>query len=842
MEKKNGYIQLPYGYLENNDNEKINLNLPKNFKKELLFGQLPFVAQLNNPAIENVISGKENDDISIQKFLLATGLLEDTIQNNIDMIVTDNEFNNAGVRRVLDQKYPTIMGKPTATSFIFKDRAKFDIQNPIIGTIYNEILTDKQKENKQLNLIGQAPNIKDLDIKRRLDNLGKFRAGIVDDNDDDDDDDNNNNNNNTPSAPPPSPVFPTPPTTPSYSSVQKFLLGEQLDDKKIATSTPLNVSKTVTFSDTLQKVFPKIKIELIPLNSIAEDDETEDFDITESSLVSNKSEIIDLEFFDSGGNYKKLFENATKNVGILSDSNEKFLKYLSSNFGRFLLTKNKMKIHLESGKIFLEDKSTTENLYDFLKIQQDIEKKELTIDIPVQDDFNTYVREILTEIVDDDYDLQTHSTSKFLFYNFNKIRVHVEGKPPIKIRHSEIIENKVGLKVIQNYNWQYFIETLLEISNNELLLERDEFKDDEAFEDYLIIEKTQEKLKYCKEFYNGVFDDVGYFLQRKIQEIQNHFVEKMEYDLSNHRISNKKLKEIESHVELLMIFSDFYFKTGRFPGAFELINVPPGVNPPFIEKHDRISPFLINEKFKNTSCYGLASLQFISALHVFFGGEKNLSKDVMSEFLHNLSLQALTIDDDRIEIQFYEIEELARNLKYLMRDDERYDVEINKENAQKKIFELKKDRIQTLKDEIESNSLNGKKLEHPNEIFGSFPSTSEEIIEQSKKAETFQKESDESLNQRDEEISSDLILKSQKELIKSITDNVDSLSQNEINNISLAALPKVVVKEKTIEDHLEETIKKNNQDFLKKSSVKLKVTPPRRSTRIKATSEKPYKK
>ena len=137
MENINGYIQLPYGYVENENDEKINLNLLHNFKKELLFENLPFVAQLNNPVIENVVKGKETDDIGIQKFLLATGLLEDTIQNNLDMIVTDSDFNNAGIRQALDQKYPTIMGKPTSTNFMFKDKAKFDIQNPVIGTIYN---------------------------------------------------------------------------------------------------------------------------------------------------------------------------------------------------------------------------------------------------------------------------------------------------------------------------------------------------------------------------------------------------------------------------------------------------------------------------------------------------------------------------------------------------------------------------------------------------------------------------------------------------------------------------------------------------------------------------------
>ena len=845
MDEIKGYIQLPYGFLENEDDKKINLNLPRNFKKELLFDDLPFVAQLNNSAIENVISGKDNDDISIQKFLLATGLLEDSIQNNLDMIITDNEFNNAGIRRVLDQKYPTIMGKPTATSFMFKDKAKFDIQNPIIGTIYNEILTDKQKEKNQLNIIGKAPNTKDLEIKRRLDNLGKFNAGIDDDDDDDDDNNNNNNNNRiTPPPPPPSPIFPTPSGTPAAtSSIQRFLLDESpgpSSNERIAvldSSTPTS-SKTVTFSDTLQKVFPKIKRELIPLNSIAEEDETEDFDITESSLVTNGSEIIDLEFFEGGGNYQKLFENATKNIGILDESNEKILKYLSSNFGRFLLTKNKMKIHLESGKIFLDDKSTFESLYDFLRNQQDNKKKELTIDIPIQTDFNKYVREILTEIVDDDYDLQTNSTSKFLFYNFNNVRVHIERKPPLKVRHSEIIANEEGLKVIQNHNWQYFIETILNISDNEYLLEKDNFKDDEAFEDYLIIEKTQEKLKYCKQFYNGVFDDIGYFLQRKIHEIPNESIEKIEDDLANHRIYFKRIKKIESHIELMTIFSDFYFKTGRFPGVFELINAPPGANPNFIEKRDRISPFETNEKFKNTSSYGLASVQFISALHIFFGGEKNLSRNVMSEFLHNLSLEALTIDDDKVEIQFYEIEELSKNLKSLMRDDERYDIEISEDDIFEEKFKKEKDRMQKIQDEI--NSKEKKKLEYPNENFGSFPNTAEQIIQQSNKEKAFQEKNEKSLNQRDEEISSDFILESQKELIKSITDNVDTLSQNEINNISLAALPKVVVKEKTVEDHLQENIKKDNAKFLKRSSVTLKVTPPRRSSRI--ANEKPYKK
>ena len=81
-----------------------------------------------------------------------------------------------------------------------------------------------------------------------------------------------------------------------------------------------------------------------------------------------------------------------------------------------------------------------------------------------------------------------------------------------------------------------------------------------------------------------------------------------------------------------------------------------------------------------------------------------------------------------------------------------------------------------------------------------------------------------------------------------MTDNVNILSQDELNNISLSALSKII-KKKSVEEHVQETIKKNNQEFIKKkSSVKLKITPPRKSPRTKLTDlltkeeKKPYDK
>ena len=128
--------------------------------------------------------------------------------------------------------------------------------------------------------------------------------------------------------------------------------------------------------------------------------------------------------------------------------------------------------------------------------------------------------------------MQTNSTSKFLFYNFNTFR-QIQRLAPLKIRHSIIANDDFALCVVQSHKWQYFIETLLHISNNETNLDDYNLQNDEDFDQYSIIQKNLDNLKYCRNFYEGVFDDVSYFFHKNIQELPDDFVEKMEDDSSN---------------------------------------------------------------------------------------------------------------------------------------------------------------------------------------------------------------------------------------------------------------------------------------------------------------------
>lgn len=55
--------------------------------------------------------------------------------------------------------------------------------------------------------------------------------------------------------------------------------------------------------------------------------------------------------------------------------------------------------------------------------------------------------------------------SKF-FDRFNDILTE-SNKPPIKVRHSSVSHDYFAAEEIQNTNWQYFVEQVLEVCNRQ---------------------------------------------------------------------------------------------------------------------------------------------------------------------------------------------------------------------------------------------------------------------------------------------------------------------------------------------------------------------------------------
>ena len=67
--------------------------------------------------------------------------------------------------------------------------------------------------------------------------------------------------------------------------------------------------------------------------------------------------------------------------------------------------------------------------------QQDETKKFIDFDLYINNDFEFYFNEVIVGVTDDKFDIDTHSTSKFLFYHFNDLRLDL-GEKAYKVRHT----------------------------------------------------------------------------------------------------------------------------------------------------------------------------------------------------------------------------------------------------------------------------------------------------------------------------------------------------------------------------------------------------------------------
>ena len=150
-------------------------------------------------------------------------------------------------------------------------------------------------------------------------------------------------------------------------------------------------AKKVKFSGDLAKIFPEGN-EIVKSNKLPNINEKNEI------LISNAQEMIaeldqgklpdQLKFFEKDLPLQKL----RKNIGNLSKASLEFLEYLSSDYGKKLLQKNKLKIHVESGEIFHDNVNTWENFYNFFNNQEDETKKFIDLNFNLSGDLEYYVR------------------------------------------------------------------------------------------------------------------------------------------------------------------------------------------------------------------------------------------------------------------------------------------------------------------------------------------------------------------------------------------------------------------------------------------------------------------
>ena len=103
---------------------------------------------------------------------------------------------------------------------------------------------------------------------------------------------------------------------------------------------------------------------------------------------------------------------------------------------------------------------------------------------------------------------------------------------------------------------------------------------------------------------------------------------------------------------VLDIFFDYFKNEGRFAGSQDLIILPKPEIPHFLRTNDILSTNDLFKKFSGSDPRSLVSINAPAALNMYLGGMSTVSKNTMSELLHNMSYQTLNIENDVIFIKF----------------------------------------------------------------------------------------------------------------------------------------------------------------------------------------------
>ena len=100
-----------------------------------------------------------------------------------------------------------------------------------------------------------------------------------------------------------------------------------------------------------------------------------------------------------------------------------------------------------------------------MKNQQNTSKGIINTDLKFDGTYKNYFHWILNAFEAQEkpkYDLFLFKNTKYLAYCFNYFQNSI-GQPLIKIRHSVVTDNYLAAEEIQNQNWQYFVERVIEV-------------------------------------------------------------------------------------------------------------------------------------------------------------------------------------------------------------------------------------------------------------------------------------------------------------------------------------------------------------------------------------------
>ena len=228
------------------------------------------------------------------------------------------------------------------------------------------------------------------------------------------------------------------------------------------------------------------------------------------------------------------------------------------------------------------------------------------------------------------------------------------GAEQTLIRCTSEVKDKIGLQKIEEKDKQFSIEKIIaEIEKKSPYITETEKKPE-------IMLEIEKNYGICRRVYQSLFFDIAETFIQYINTLPPDEIKQLDDDLKANEWGVKSIVGIEDSVELLKLFQMFYYFNGRLSLTNGFLPLPDGETP---DDSERISIETLYEMFKATKFHGLVSLQFLSALNIFFGGDISLSKDTITELHKNLSFRTVSGGQ---QIEFEKISHLTARIIFKM--------------------------------------------------------------------------------------------------------------------------------------------------------------------------------
>ena len=536
------YIQLPDKIVDKVD--QVQLNLPKDQKVKDLFAHLPYIANLKDLILQNKVEGLLKNREDLQNYLLATEFLGKTLEDSLQLAVSHGKLNEGTKVRHLselnDPKYKYFRQTNNPLDVVYREKAKFDVQNPIIGDLLKEINKGKLSEEEYFKKTKTAPNIKDIYIKERFNKVFERDTRKKDNFLDQTNNRNNGDDSSpgSPGAPPPPPIDWDPYLSDDDNPFNIDL--NALERQYFARDIPIEgeKEKTIQLDTNLQEIFPdadevlyeneetKIREQFYPFTGKVGKGTTYPWFKNKNKIPKQADDDnipAELQFFNGGVEQVNVLYDRLNSKGLL-EGNEEFVEFLATDDCQDALQRDGISIHIPTGDIFINNQNTEESIYNFLDNQQDETKKDIPLDFSYDDNLNDYMTKYLPAINDYDevkYDFLANKNSKFLFNLFNKYREN-RGRKKLPVKHSKVSADDYALKKLQYRNWPYFANRIIEFSQG--IVDINDIITTDA-EEVNILNNTRANFEITKKLYNELLTTAGinlheYFINLDIAEKQ----------------------------------------------------------------------------------------------------------------------------------------------------------------------------------------------------------------------------------------------------------------------------------------------------------------------------------